>query len=96
MEKFGFSIIPTRRATTSSKQLCLEDMIPYVLKNLGSMWYTRSFDFRYQNIITEKRVLRYQKQSICITVYTGLVVFLYYTTDSKKVQYAVLAYRANG
>lgn len=44
-------------------------MIPYVLKNLGSMWYTRSFDFRYQNIITEKRVLRYQK---AINLYHGV------------------------
>ena len=61
-------------------------MIPYVLKNLGSMWYTRSFDFRYQNIITEKRVLCYQK---AINLYHGVYrvgCFFYYTTDFQKVQ----------
>ena len=79
-----FRIIPTRRTATSSKQLCLEDMILYVLKNSDSMGYTRSFDFRYQNIITEKRVLRYQKQSICTTMYTGLVAFLLYDRFGKS------------
>lgn len=60
---------------TSSKQIRLEAVILYVLKYLGSLWCIESSDFCYQNIITEKRVLRYQKQSICITMYTGLVAF---------------------
>ena len=84
----AFGIIPTRRAATSSKQIRLEDVILYVLKSSDSLWSTWSFDFRYQNIITEKRVLRYQKQSICIAVYTGLVAFLYYMMNSRKVQYS--------
>lgn len=67
--------IPTRRAATSSKQIRLEDVILYVLKSSDSLWSTWFFGFRYQNIITAKRVLRYQKQSICITVYTGSVAF---------------------
>ena len=75
LEKFGFGIIPTRRTATSSKQIRLEDVILYVLKSSDSLWSTWFFGFRYQNIITAKRVLRYQKQSICITVYTGSVAF---------------------
>ena len=62
-------IIPTRRTATSSKQLCLEDMILYVLKSSDSLWSTWFFDFRYQNIITEERVLRYQK---AINLYHGV------------------------
>ena len=79
-------LIPTRRTATSSKQIRLEDVILYVLKSSDSLWSTRSFDFRYQNIITENEFCVIKKQSICITVYTGLVVFLYYTTDFQKVQ----------
>ena len=58
---FRVLLTPIRRAATSSKQIRLEDVILYVLKSSDSLWSTRSFDFRYQNIITEKRVLRYQK-----------------------------------
>ena len=77
-------ITPTRRMATSSKQIRLEDVILYVLKSSDSLWSTWSFDFRYQNIITEKRDLRYQKQSICIAVYTGLVAFLLYDRFGKS------------
>ena len=62
-------IIPTRRAATSSKQIRLEDVILYVLKSSDSLWSTWFFGFRYQNIITEKRVLRYQK---AINLYHGV------------------------
>ena len=62
-------VIPTHRAATSSKQIRLEDVILYVLKSSDSLRSTWSFDFRYQNIITEKRVLRYQK---AINLYHGV------------------------
>lgn len=80
---FRVLLTPIRRAATSSKQIRLEDVILYVLKSSDSLWSTWSFDFRYQNIITEKRVLRYQKQSIRIAVYTGLVAFLLYNSTGK-------------
>ena len=81
---FRVLLTPIRRAATSSKQIRLEDVILYVLKSSDSLWSTWSFDFRYQNIITEKRVLRYQKQSICTTMYTGLVAFLLYDRFGKS------------